>query len=224
VKAIQTGDLSGLRQILDRHPELATARVDGHRTLLHVVTDWPGQFPNGPVSVTLLIDRGADVNSPFIGRHSETPLHWAARCNDVTVLDALLDRGANIEALGGVIGAGTPLADAVAFGQWQAASRLIDRGAKATLWQAAALGLLSRVENYFAADPPPPLVEITNAFWSACHGGQRKTAEYLLERGADLNWVGYDKLTPLDAARRSGAESPVVWLRSVGARPAAELK
>jgi len=224
VKAIQTGDLSGLRQILDRHPELATARVDDHRTLLHVVADWPGHFPNGPASVTLLIDRGAHVNSPFIGRHSETPLHWAASCNDVSVLDALLDRGADIEAPGGVIGAGTPLADAVAFGQWQAASRLVDRGAKTTLWQAAALGLLSRVENYLAADPAPSPAEVTNALWCACHGGQQKTAAYLLDRGADLNWVGYDGLSPLDAARRSGAESLVHWLRGVGARPAVELK
>jgi len=38
----------------------------------------------------------------------------------------------------------------------------------------------------------------------ACHGGQQQTTEYLLDRSGDLNWIGYDKLTPLDAARRSG--------------------
>jgi ankyrin repeat protein len=224
VKAIQTGDLGGLRQVLDRHPELVNARVDGQRTLLHVATDWPGHFPNGPATVALLIDYGADLNSPFIGRHSETPLHWAASSNDVTVVDALLDHGADIEAPGSVIDGGTPLADAVAFGQWKAASRLVDRGARTTLWQAAALGLTSRVERYFSVAQPPSTAEVTKAFWCACHGGQQVTAEYLLDRGADLNWVGYDGLSPLDAATRSGAGSLVDWLRGAGARPAEDLK
>jgi hypothetical protein len=49
-----------------------------------------------------------------------------------------------IEA-GAVIGGGAPLADAVAFGQWQAARRLVERGARTTLWQAAALGLMAPI-------------------------------------------------------------------------------
>jgi ankyrin repeat protein len=125
----------------------------------------------------------------------------------VPVLDVLLDHGADIEVPGSVIGGGTPLSDAVAFGQWKAARRLIERGARTTLWQAAALGLMDRVEGCSGSPD-----EITNAFWCACHGGQRGTAEYLLGKGADLNWVGYDGLTPLDAAIRSHAEDVVAWL------------
>ena len=45
---------------------------------------------------------------------------------------------------------------------------------------AAGLGLMERVKDYFANAVPPKPEEITNAFWCACHGGQRKTAEYLL--------------------------------------------
>ena len=126
-------------------------------------------------------------------------------------------------APGAVIGNGTPLADAVAFGQWQAARRLVERGARTTLWQAAALGLMPRVEEHFATDAPPASGEVTNAFWCACHGGQRGPAEYLLGRGADLNWIGYNGLTPLDAAGRSGARELVEWLRGQGARSAQEL-
>ena len=81
---------------------------------------------------------------------------------------------------------------------------------------------MARVEEHFAGDPPPAQDEVTNAFWCACHGGQRPPAEYLLGRGADLNWVGYDGLTPMDAARRSGAGELVEWLRSRGARSAKE--
>ena len=133
-EAIRGGDLEALRRLLAEHPGLATARLGDDdpggmsRTLLHVVTDWPGHFPNGATTVAVLVDVGADVNARVRGPHPETPLHWAASSNDVEVLAALLDAGADIEAPGGVIGGGTPLADARAFGQWQAAHRLVARG------------------------------------------------------------------------------------------------
>jgi len=228
-EAIQTGDLAALRRLLGEHPDLATARLGDDeggeaRTLLHIATDWPGHFPNGPAVVAALVEAGADVNAPFVGPHSETPLHWAASSDDVEVLDALVDAGADVEAPGAVLGGGTPLADAVGFGQWRAARRLLERGARTTLWQAAALGLLDRVEERFAGADPPAPDEVTDAFWQACHGGQRQTAEYLRDRGADLNWVGWNDQTPLDIAEAQGAGEVVEWLRSQGGRSAAELR
>jgi ankyrin repeat protein len=231
-RAIHNGDVETLRRLLDQHPELATARiadrancaVSVERTLLHIATDWPGHFPNGAATVALLADAGADVNARVRGPHSETPLHWAASSDDVAVVDALLDRGADIEATGAVIGGGTPLADAAAFGQWRAARRLVERGAQANLWQAAALGLMDRVRTFFESADPPLNQEVTKAFWCACHGGQRESAEYLIERGAGINWVGYDHLTALDAARRSGAEDLASWLSTRGARSAQDLR
>jgi hypothetical protein len=228
VKAIQGGDIEALERLLTGNQGLATARLGGpggmSRTLLHVATDWPGHFPDIGATLALLIEHGADVNARFTGSHAETPLHWAASSDDVTALNTLLDHGADIEASGGVIGGGTPLADAVAFGQCQAARRLVERGARATLWQAAALGVAPQIEEHFASKEPPSKEDVTNAFWSACHGGQRGAAEYLLARGADLNWIGYDNLTPLDAASRSGAKALAEWLLSLGAKPARELR
>jgi len=220
VEAISCGDTRTLKRLLSQNSSLANTRIDDRRTLLHVATDWPGHFPNNTETIAELVASGANVNAQFAGRHSETPLHWAASSDDVAVIDALLDHGANIEAPGSVIGGGTPLADAVAFGQWKAARRLVERGARTTLWQAAALGLMDRVDEYLTAVPPPTPDDITNAFWCACHGGQRTVAEYLLGRGAELNWIGYDGLTPLDAATRNGAEELVEWLRSRSARSA----
>jgi ankyrin repeat protein len=243
VAAIRAGDVEALARLLHDHPGLATARLGGKpacasgemsRTLLHVATDWPGHYPRGAETVATLVAAGADVNARFEGPHRETPLHWAASSDDVAVLDALLDHGADIEAPGAVIGGGTPLADAAAFGQWNAARRLVERGAQTTLWEAAALGLLDRVQGHFAGQaqaswsPRPSRPggaapdEVTHAFWCACHGGQQQVAEYLLARGADLNWVGYDHLTPLDAARRTGANALVAWLFHRGARSAGE--
>src|SRR5689334_3262414 len=93
--AIRAGDLDTLIRLLDADPTLATSRPDGCRTLLHILTDWPGNFPNGAATAALLVSRGADVNARFRGGpHSERPLHWAASCDVVAVLDALLDHGA----------------------------------------------------------------------------------------------------------------------------------
>jgi uncharacterized protein len=227
LEAIHAGDLQALERLLVDHPDLATARVTDpgcgdERSLLHVVTDWPGHFPNGRGTVAALVAAGADVNAPFGGSHAETPLHWAASSDDIEVLDALVEAGADIEAPGSVIDGGSALSDAVAFGQARAASRLIEHGATANLWQAAGLGLADRLEPLLVADPPPTRDEITNAFWCACQGGQREAAQRLLESGADINWVGHDGLTPLDAAIRGDAVELAEWLRSHGARRAAE--
>jgi ankyrin repeat protein len=229
VETIQTGDVPGLKRLLDENPALATERLgdddsDGmSRTLLHVATDWPGHFPNGPATVAVLVEAGADVNARFHGPHRETPLHWAASSDDVEVLDALLDAGADIEATGGVIGGGTPLADARAFGQWRAAHRLVERGAQTTLQDAATLGLMDRLRASFAGDAPPSRNEINAAFWGACHGGQQETAEFLLDRGAELNWTPpWERTTPLDAARRSDAGELAEWLVARGAVSAGE--
>jgi uncharacterized protein len=237
VEAIRTGDVAELKRLLAEHSGLATARIccddkpGSARTLLHIATDWPGGFPNGPAVIAALVEAGADVNARFVGGHEETPLHWAASSNDVAAIDALLDAGADIEAAGAVIGGGPPLADARGFGQWNAARRLLERGARPSLNDAATLGLLDRVEAYIAAHGPTA-DEITRAFWAACHGGQQRVAAWLLNRGADLNWIGYGGMTPLDVARRDDAAAlagPVAaaqlvdWLLARGAKSAGEL-
>ena len=217
-EVIRSGDAATLQQLLRERPELAIARLGDpdhgmSRTLLHVVTDWPGHVPEAGAKIAALVAAGANVNARFTGPHSETPLHWAASSDDIEALDALLDAGADIEADGAVIAGGTPMADAVAFGQWAAARRLLERGARTNLWQAAALGLLDHVRDELTRTPPPRREELDNALWCAAHGGQRQTAELLLRRGADPRWIGHDNLTAAAAAERSEAHELAAWLR-----------
>ncbi|MEO6512424.1 MAG: ankyrin repeat domain-containing protein [Nocardioides sp.] len=231
VAAIRAGEVDDLRRLLSDHPELADVRLgdddpDGmSRTLLHVATDWPGHFPRVADTIEVLVAAGADVDGRFRGPHEETPLHWAASSDDVDALLALLEAGADIDATGGVIGGGTPLQDATAFAQWDAARALVARGARTSPFDLAALGMTDELLAILArADPGPP-DEVNKAFWSACHGGQLATAQALLARGADLDWLPeWEDATPLDIAARAGAHEVIGWLHEQGAHTCDQLR
>jgi ankyrin repeat protein len=181
----------------------------GGRSLLHIATDWPGHLPHVAETIRALVRAGADPDERAVGRHPETPLHWAASSDDVEAIDALLDAGADIDAPGAVIGGGTPLNDATAFGQWAAARRLVERGARVSCFDAAALGMTEELRRLLATYPEESLDAL---LWGACHGGQRETAELLVGLGADPTWVGWDDLTPVGAAERAGATDLAAWL------------
>lgn len=226
IDAIHAGDVDSLQRMLAEHPGLAAARVvdekGGSGTALHAATDWPGFFPNGPEIVRVLIGAGGDPNAAVEGSwHAETALHWAASSDDVEVARALIDGGADIEAPGASIAGGTPLDDAVGYGCWQVARLLVESGARVDrLWHAAALGMITRAEELIASAAPSDQ-KLTDAFWQACHGGQRRMAEYLLARGADLNGTpSWGDSTPLDVAESlgTGREALLTWLRQRGAK------
>ena len=222
--AVRGGDVSTVQRLLTEDPWLARARLvsgNGFRTPLHLVADWPGYFPNGPQLVRLLVEAGADPSARDPERCDETPLHWAASSDDVDVAAALIEAGAGIEIPGGSIG--TPLANAVGYGCWHVARLLVARGARiGSLWEAAALGDRETVDEFLAADPPPGHEDLDEAFYQACHGGQRRMAEYLLTRGADVNASpGYAHgQTPLQVAGAPDTRRGVLvdWLREHGAQ------
>jgi ankyrin repeat protein len=221
VGAIHSGDTAALRQLLIEHPGSASAPLGGRhqsRTPLHAVADWPGYFPNGPESVRVLVEAGADPNAHQAGE--ETPLHWAASSDDWHVAEALIDAGADVNAPDGSIG--TPLANAVGYGCWDVARLLVARGAHVDQpWIAASLGLLDRLAQLLGDQPDS--TQVSQALWHACAGGQRRAAEYLVSRGAELDWVpDYAKGTPLDAAggEATQRQNLIGWLREHGAHSA----
>jgi hypothetical protein len=223
VAAIHSGDVATVEKLIQERREVASGPLGGRygsRTPLHAVTDWPGYFANGPQIVRLLVAAGADPDglSPR-NPGEETPLHWAASSDDAEVAEALIDGGADIEVPDGSIG--TPLANAIGYGCWNVARLLVQRGARVdSVWEAAALGLLPRLRELVDAQPAPGQEKLSQGFWHACAGGQRRAAEYLLGRGADLNWEpDYAQGTPLDAVDGMGTQYENVksWLRELGA-------
>ena len=77
------------------------------------------------------------------------------------------------------------------------------------------------MDEFLAADPPPGSSEIDAAFWQACHGGQRRMAEYLLARGAGINAIPdyAGQQTALGAAGSidTQRQTLVDWLKERGA-------
>jgi ankyrin repeat protein len=222
-RTIKSGDVGALQQLLRERPDLANARIGGRnggsKTLLHLATDWPGFFPNAPEVVRALVAAGASINATTEGHAPETPLHWAASSDDVAVAETLIDAGADLELAGGSIAEGTPLVNAVGYACWEVAHLLVRRGARVDrLWVAAGVGLLPRVNELLTNAAP---AEIDQAFWHACSGGQRRTAEVLLARGANIQFVpDYAKETPLGAVTSVDTRRQLLadWLREHGAR------
>jgi hypothetical protein len=107
---------------------------------------------------------------------------------------------------------------------WHVARLLVERGARVErLWHAAALGMTSRVQEFLVGNPLPTPRDINNAFWQACAAGERRIADYLLAKGADMNWVpDYAKKTPLDVVGRldTRRDTFVTWVPN---RPRAEV-
>ncbi len=244
VSAVIRGDVEALAELLDQTPELATMRYayegQNDELLIRVAVDYPGHWSRVVQTLQLLIDRGADVNARFGPDHTgETPLHHAASSDDVAALDFLLDHGADIDAVGAVIGNGTPLVDAVIFRQLKCAQRLLERGASFDLALAAGAGRLDLVKTFFKPDgsfhnphgdmphrdsTSDPAGELKMAVCVAGINGQRDCIAYLLDRGAPLNPLSVVGTTPLDELNMAGHDDCAAWLRSLGAKTSEQVK
>ena len=160
--------------------------VGASRAKLAAVRSDIRRAPGVDNGVRARLDAGADVDAHALDTwHHETALHWAASNDDVELIDALLDAGADIEHPGSSIDGGPPAQSALGYAQWHALRRLYERGAKIGLSHTAALGLMPLVTSLVGADPPPSDEEINVAFWNACRAGPLEAARYLLRHGAE---------------------------------------
>ena len=218
LRVIKRGDAEALTRMLGADPGLASCWINGV-TPLHHFADAPGRRPNAAAVVSALAAAGADLDAHARDMwHHETPLHWAASNDDVRLIDALLDAGADIEHPGSSIDGGSPIQSAIGYAQWAAVRRLRERGAETGLSHAAVLGLMEAVTSLVETAPPPDRDDISGAFWNACRAGQLPVARYLLAHGAELDWPApWDGSTPLDAATAKHERETAAWLLANGA-------
>ena len=142
--------------------------------------------------VSLLLDRGADVN--FVDGHYGTALAVAAYNGATDTVSLLLNRGANVNMVGGVYG--TALVAAAFKGATDTVLLLLDRGADVNMVGEHGTALAAAVTAY---------------------RGVTNTVLLLLDRGADVNMVGGKYGTALVAAALEGDTKTVSLLLDRGA-------
>lgn len=175
--------------------------------------------------------------------HDLTFLHIAAERDDVRLAEALLERGAEVNAIADW--GQTPFEWAANMNSSKVAALLLEHGGeRLDLWTASALGMLDVVKGYFANGTPAPGAgrrprpgatldhwpedsaflagdEVSDAFYIACRNGRREVAEFLKDRGADIGAKGYFGATALHWAAGRGHREVVDWLIAQGADRAA---
>lgn len=148
-RALEAGDVPSLNSLLRRHPQLARQRGTNGNTLLNLAASVAAK--GDPTQALALIEpllaAGADVNDP--NDRGWTPLHQAAYSNQSAVAEALIARGADLDAEAHGSG-GTPLVAALFWGHVEVADLLGRHSvAPGNLRVAAGLGEQTLLEKCF---------------------------------------------------------------------------
>jgi ankyrin repeat protein len=176
------------------------------------------------------------------GEYDKTPLHWAAEKNNRRLADVLIAAGADINAE--TKWGSTPLQWAANMGSRDVADLLLAHGAQPQLnmWAAAGLGMLEVVQSFWDSPgalkpnagqtrtrrtpdggwgkmpPPESYTElVSEAFYIAARNGHVHVAEFLLDKGADINCKGFFGAPGLHWAAINGHKEMVEFLIARGA-------
>jgi len=221
VDAIVGGDIATLTRLLRDAPELIRARSARrhHSTLLHYVgangvEAFRQHTPQNAVAIAeLLLDAGAEVDtvadmyggSTTLGLVA-TSLHPKAAGVQRPLIQLLLDRGAALDH-SAAAGGRSLVHSCLANGRPEAAEYLASRGAPLDFESAAGVGRLDVVQSFFsdegAAKPSVTKGQMESALMSASVYGRTAVAEFLLDRGLDVD-VQVNGFTGVNAAATGG--------------------
>jgi len=108
--AAETGQLNITKRLIDNGADLSIRNNDGVQPLHHAILNKHNDI------ASYMIEKGAPLEDAIANKLKRTPLHLAAEFGALGVTRLLVEKGADIEAEEGDIGA-TPLALALQFGQ-----------------------------------------------------------------------------------------------------------
>jgi len=185
------GDLAKLEAFIQEGVDINALDSHGYAPLHYAVQ-------NGQKEVAeLLIARDADVNATNNG--GNTPLHFAVRAGHKDIVELLITKGADINAKD-TLGR-TPIDLAVNQGRKEIAKLLLSKGCDVSLYTAAYIGDLQRVEKFIddGADVDAKDQKDQTALHYAAKAGQIAVAKLLIANGADVN-VNAGEWTPLQEA------------------------
>ncbi|CAN5819692.1 hypothetical protein BH18ACI4_BH18ACI4_14770 [soil metagenome] len=248
IAAIKSGDLDGLRSLVNQDPSLATTRSSrSHPTLLQCLVLEAVDLPNKVEMAKVLIDAGAEINGPLCA---------ASSIGNVEVAATLLDAGALLNGTGGW----SPLEEALYWGNDGVIELLLERDASVhNLRIASGLGRVDLMAGFFKSDgalkPEAGRIDwpfgdpvtsnvakpikkelqekiagwsndsrdvINNAFVYACMHDRLEAAKLLLVKGAEIDAIppGFDYSgTGLHYAALRGHRTMVDFLLEHGANP-----
>jgi ankyrin repeat protein len=219
---LAAGDLAKVQWLVE-HGAQVNVRSTLERTPLLIASTQAG---NAPV-VKFLLKSGAKVTDR--DRFGETVLTSAAKCGDVTLIEALIAAGADVRRGGGFMGR-TPLESAAEMGHFEALVCLLKHGAaddrkslNASLFNACvrgpteavrlllAHGADARLPSGFAAYTP-----LMGATYS--ENVDLDAVKQLLQHGADVQSKAATGDTALQLAAKRGPTDIVALLEQTGAK------
>jgi ankyrin repeat protein len=222
--AIVGGNAPALERLLRENPQLIRARsTREHRaTLLHYVAangveGYRQKTPKNAVSIAeMLLNAGAEVDAEanvYGGGATTlvlaaTSVHPERAGVQIALLETLLRHGAQINRAASA-GNGQPIVRAcLANGRAQAAEFFAARGAQLKLEEAAGVGRLDVVRNFFHQDgslkPNVTNQQLVTGFAWACGFSRNDIVTFLLDKGVALDAYDIDGQTGLHWAAMNG--------------------
>jgi ankyrin repeat protein len=204
--AIVAGDLVTLERSLRDHPALVHARsTREHRAaLLHYVAangveNYRQKTPKNIAQIAeVLLKAGAEVdavadmyggNATTLGL-AATSIHPLKAGVQISLIDLLLDHGADMDRLGGAGRNVSIVNGCLANGRGEAAEYLASRGARLDLESASGVGRLDIVKGFFNRDGTltanATAAQMRDGFAWACQYGRTAVVEFLLDHGIDV--------------------------------------
>jgi ankyrin repeat protein len=243
LSALDAGDVEQLRSLVAADRSLVQARTNleppygyfSGATLLHHVAGNPARDKPLPPNIVdiagVLLDGGADVHARTLGPNGGDTmglLITSKQASDMGVtaplIDSLLERGARLD-----VTRDDALDASLANHSPAAAEKLIELGAKADVFAAAALGRMDLLREFFDSDgrllsrprrhgnAMPERDAIGLALLYAYVRGQRQAVDFLLEKDGNWDVIGVNNGTALHRAAWNGDLAMVERLVAKGA-------